>query len=141
MPSPAANTVCTVIPSLRYRDAAAAIEWLCAAFGFEKHRVVPDDHGGIAHAQLSFGHGMIMLGSTDDSAWGRRIVQPQDIGGRESQCPCLIVADCDAHYARARAAGAVVVDPLESKDYGGKGYSCRDPEGHLWWFGSYDPWA
>lgn len=141
MPNPAANTVCTVIPSLRYRDAAAAIEWLCAAFGFEKRLVVPDDHGGIAHAQLTFGHGMIMLGSTDDSAWGRRIAQPQDIGGRESQCPCLIVADCDAHYARAQAAGAVIVDAIETKDYGGKGYSCRDPEGHLWWFGSYDPWV
>jgi uncharacterized glyoxalase superfamily protein PhnB len=52
----------------------------------------------------------------------------------------VIVADADAHCARAKAAGAVIIDELETKDYGGKGYSCRDPDGHLWWFGSYDPW-
>jgi uncharacterized glyoxalase superfamily protein PhnB len=48
---------------LRYRDAQAAIEWLCRAFGFEKHLVVPGEGGTIAHAELSFGNGMIMLGS------------------------------------------------------------------------------
>lgn len=136
MPGPTANTVCTVIPGLRDRDAAATIEWLCTAFGFEKHRVVPDDRGGIAHVQLTIGPGMIMPGSADDSAWGRRIVRPQDIGGRENPCP--VVADCDACCARARAAGAVIVDPLESMDCGGNGCSCRDPEGHLWWFGRFD---
>ena len=52
----------TIIPTLRYRDAAAAIEWLCLAFGFERHLVVPGDGGTIAHAQLTFGRGMIMLG-------------------------------------------------------------------------------
>ena len=136
----AARTTATIIPSLRYRDALAAIDWLCRAFGFEK-QAVHADGDVVHHAQLTFGNGMIMLGSvTRDSAWGERIVQPDEIGGRETQCACVIVADCDAHYARARAAGAQIVDPLESKDYGGKGYSCRDPEGHLWWFGSYDPW-
>ena len=84
---------------------------------------------------------MIMLGSAyTTSAWGRRRFQPDDIGGRETQCPCVIVADADAHYAHVKAAGATIIDELEAKDYGGKGYSCRDLEGHLWWFGSYDPW-
>jgi len=141
MASLAANTTATIIPSLRYRDALAAIDWLCTAFGFEKNAVYADDKGIVQHAQLVFGNGMIMLGSVANaSAWGERIAQPDEIGGRETQCPCVIVSDCEAHYRRAKAAGAMIVDEYEVKDYGGAGYSCRDPEGHLWWFGSYDPW-
>ena len=67
----AKQTIATVIPTLRYRDAPAAIEWLCRAFGFEKHLVVPGDDGTIAHAQLVFGNGMIMLGSARDDEFGR----------------------------------------------------------------------
>lgn len=136
----AAQTVATIIPSLRYRDAPAAIEWLCRAFGFEKHAVYPDEHGGIAHAQLTFGNGMIMLSSASDDQWGRRIAQPDQIGDRETQCACLIVTDADAHYAQAKAAGATIVDEIRDQDYGGRGYCCRDLEGHMWWFGTYDPW-
>ena len=138
--SNAARTVSTIIPSLRYRDALAAIDWLCIAFDFEKHAVYAD--GDIVHhAQLTFGNGMIMLGSVDNgSEYGKRIAQPDEIGGRETQSSYVIVADADAHYARAQAAGATIVGALEEKDYGGKGYSCRDPEGHLWSFGTYDPW-
>lgn len=139
--SPAANTRTTINPTLRYRDAHAAIAWLCRAFGFEKRAVYEDGEGGVAHAQLSFGNGLLMLSSARDNEWGKLMAQPADIGGRETQCCCLTVADPDAHYARAIAAGAVIVEPLETKDYGGKGYACRDPEGHLWWIGSYDPWA
>lgn len=143
MNASAADTTVTVIPSLRYRDAPAMIEWLCKAFGFAKHAVYTDDSGKIVqHAQLTFGNGMIMLGSVDNaSPWARHIAQPDEIGGRETQCCCLIVADCAKHYAQAKAAGAEILDALETKDYGGSGYSCRDPEGHLWWFGDYDPWA
>ncbi|HTD29177.1 MAG TPA: VOC family protein [Xanthomonadaceae bacterium] len=137
----AKDTVSTVIPCLRYRDALPMIDWLCTAFGFEKHAVYAE--GNIVHhAQLTFGNGMIMLGSVDNtSAWGERIVQPEAIGGRETQSPCVIVSDADSHYAQAKSAGAVIVDEISSPDYGGRGYSCRDPEGHLWYFGSYDPWA
>ena len=99
------------------------------------------DGATVHHAQLSFGNGMVMLGSVDNaSEFGRRMVQPDELGLRETQCPCVIVADADAHYAQAKAAGAVIVDDIRDQDYGGRGYSCRDPEGHLWWFGSYDPW-
>ena len=135
-----ADTISTIIPCLRYRDAPAAIEWLCKAFGFRKQAVYEDDAGGVAHAQLTFGNGMIMLGSVRDNDFGRHILQPDQAGGRETQCPCVIVADCKAHYDRALAAGADIIDAYAEKDYGGAGYSCRDPEGHLWWFGSYDPW-
>jgi len=130
----------TVLPSLRYRDAHAMIDWLCEAFGFEKHAVYDDGHGGVAHAQLVHGNGMVMLGSVRDDAHGRRMAQPDETGGRATQCIYVVVADVRAHYETAKAAGADIVDDYAEKDYGGAGYSCRDPEGHLWSFGSYDPW-
>ena len=136
----AADTTSTIIPCLRYRDALAAIDWLCQAFGFEKQAVYADGDT-VHHAQLTFGNGMIMLGSADNtSEWGRQIAQPAEIGNRETQSPCVIVRDADAHYAQATAAGAEIVMDISDQDYGGRGYSCRDIEGHLWWFGSYDPW-
>ena len=139
MPSVANNT--TVVPCLRYRDAPAAIEWLCRAFGFEKHLVVPNDDGGIAHGQLALGNGMIMLGSVVDSDYGRLMRQPDEIGGAGTQSTYLVVADADAVYRSAQAAGAQIVLEIKDEDYGGRGFSCRDPEGHLWNIGSYDPWA
>ena len=135
----AKNTRATVIPAMRYRDAAAALEWLCRAFGFEKHLVVPGESGSIVHAQLSFGNGMVMLGSVHENEFGRLMRQPEDVGG-ETQCAYLIVADADAHYARAKGAGAQIVVDIRDEDYGGRGYTCRDPEGHIWNFGTYDPW-
>ena len=141
MSTPAAPTRCTTLPCLRYRDAPAMIDWLCRAFGFERHLVVPDAAGGIAHAQLSFGNGMVMLGSVRDNEFGRLMAQPDDTGGRETQCAYLVCRDADALHAQAVAAGAQIVLPLKTEDYGGRGFGCRDPEGHLWTFGSYDPWA
>ena len=87
MSSPAKNTIATVIPCLRYRNSPAAIEWLCQAFGFEKQLVVPGKEGTIAHAQLKFGNGMIMLGSVVDSEFGRLMKQPDEIGGRGDANP------------------------------------------------------
>jgi len=142
MKTPAKNTRATVIPALRYRDAKAAIDWLCRAFGFEQHLVVPGDGNTIAHAQLSFGNGMIMLSSAGmETEFAHMMKQPAEIGGVETQSPYLIVDDVDALYARAKKAGAKIVLDIKDEDYGGRGFSCRDPEGHLWSFGSYDPWV
>ncbi len=129
-----------VIPCLRYRDPAAAVDWLCRAFGFGKQLVAEHD-GAVVHAQLTFANGMIMLGPVGDSAYNRHMVQPDEVGGRNTQSVYVVVPDADAHHAQAVAAGAVVTLPLEDADYGGRGYSCRDPEGHFWSFGTYDPWA
>jgi uncharacterized glyoxalase superfamily protein PhnB len=133
----------TIVPVLRYRDAPAAIEWLCQAFGFEKHLVVPNDDGTIAHAQLSFGNGMIMLGSVlkRESEFGSLMKQPGEIAGGQTQSSYVVVADADAAYTRAKAGGAKVVMEIRDEDYGGRGFSCYDLEGHLWSFGSYDPWS
>jgi len=130
----------TVIPCLRYRNAPAAIDWLCATFGFERQLIVPGEHGTIIHAQLSLGNGMIMLGSATDSEFGRLMRQPDETGGRETQCAYLIVADPDAIYAKVKAAGGRIAMDIKDEDYGGRGFSCYDPEGHLWNLGSYDPW-
>lgn len=135
------DTVSTVVPTMKYRDADAAIDFLVRAFGFEAQAVYRDN-GKVLHAQLTFGRGMIMLSSVGvGGAYDARIAQPDDVGGRETQMCCVAVADPAAHYERAKAAGARITDPLEVKDYGGSGYGCADPEGHLWWFGSYDPWS
>lgn len=131
----------TIIPTLRYRDAASAIDWLCKAFGFEPHLVVPGEGERIVHAQLVRGNGMIMLGSAGDDEFGRLQQPLERPDAPVSQSPYIIVADVDAHHATAVAAGAQVVMAPKDEDYGGRGYSCRDLEGNLWNFGSYDPWV
>ncbi len=130
----------TIMPTMRYDDAAAAIEWLCGAFGFEKHMVIPGENGDVVHAQLTFGNGMVMLSSSRDDRFGELQTTPRGLGGATTQSCYLVVADIDAHHARSTAAGAEIVMPLEDQGHG-KMYSCRDPEGHLWNFGDYDPWV
>lgn len=133
----------TIIPALRYRDAPAAIDWLCNVFGFERQAVYANDDGTIAHAQLTLGDGMLMLGSVQkqDTEWGKQIKQPDEIGGAETQAPYLVVDNADEVYARAKAAGAKIVIEIRDEDYGGRGFVCRDLEGRLWSVGTYDPWA
>ena len=136
------NTRSTTIPCLAYRDPHAAIRWLCENFGFEKKAVYEGDDGSVMHAELTFGNGMIMLGSVSkDSAYGKLICQPDEIGGRETQTTCLIARDPDEIYRRASKAGASILMDIKDNDYGGRGFTCTDLEGHIWSIGSYDPWA
>jgi len=128
-----------VMPCLTYRDAPASVEFLCQAFGFEKKMVVPGDNNTIAHAELTLGNAMVMLGSVKDTEYGRLVRPPGDVGTC-TQSIYIVVPDADAHHARAKAAGAEVVIALVTQDYGGRDYTCRDPEGHIWTFGTYDPW-
>ena len=135
-----ADTNALIIPALRYRDAPSAIDWLCRAFGFEKHLVVPGENGTIAHAQLVFRNSMIMLGSSGNHhEYDRLLRDPGEDG--VTQAPYVIVEDADAHYATAKAAGAEMLMDIEDQPHGGRAYTCRDPEGHIWNFGTYDPWA
>lgn len=133
-----------IIPCFRYRDAPAAIDFLCDAFGFERHAVYADDQDPsiIHHAQLTDRGNMIMLGSARDSDYARkgRIRTAAEAGGT-TVAPYVVVDDVDAHAARARAAGAGIFSEPADQDYGGRVYSCFDPEGNVWSFGSYDPWA
>jgi uncharacterized glyoxalase superfamily protein PhnB len=125
----------TIIPCLRYRDAPRMIDWLCETFGFSRHLVVDDGKSGIAHAQLSLGSGMIMLGSVRDDAFGK-LQGTLEPGGRVNQSPYVVVPDADAVYRRAKAQGAEIVMEIKDEDYGGRGFCCRDPEGHLWSVGT-----
>lgn len=128
-----------VIPTVRYRDAAVMADWLCTVFGFTKQLVVPGEDGAIVHAQLTLGTGMIMLGTHQDDAFGA-LMDPAEPATPVTQSAYLIVDDPDAVYARARDNSAVIVMEIKDEDYGGRGFSCRDPEGQVWNVGSYDPW-
>lgn len=129
------------IPCLRYRDTPAAIDWLGEVFGFACQVAVPGMDGAIAHAQLTLGGGMIMLGTvTEDDDYGRVLVQPDQVDGRETQTVYLQVDDADRVCERARNAGAVILQEPSDTEFGSRGFMCRDPEGHVWNVGTYDPW-
>ena len=135
-----ADSHSTVIPALRYRDAPAAIEWLCNILGFTRHAVFPGENGSINHAELVLGHGMIMLGSQKDDEYGHGFATPAETGGKETRTAYVVVPDADAVYSRAQAAQAVIVRPIEDTHYGSREFVLKDPEGHSWSVGTYDPW-
>jgi uncharacterized glyoxalase superfamily protein PhnB len=132
----------TVIPAVRYRDCDRAITFLKSAFGFTEHAVYRTAEGAVIHAELLLGNGMVMLGTAGlNAATNDWFVQPDEIGGKVTCSNYLIVDDCAAAYENAKAAGAIVLMPLETKDYGGSGFTVQDMEGHNWSVGDYDPWA
>ena len=128
----------SVIPALHYKGAKAAIEFLCTAFGFTKNAVHEGLDGSITHAQLTHGNGMIMLGSAKDTEFGDLLRRPGEVGG-VTMSVYVVVDDADAHFVRAKAAGAEIIREPETEDYGGRDYTCKDPEGNVWTFGTYDP--
>jgi len=125
----------TIFPILRYRDARAAIRWLCAAFGFVERCCIPDDGPFVRHAQLQLGENIIMLGSVraDDG-----ITSPET-SVAATQMLAVYVKDPDAHYDRANAAGAKILYPPKDTDFGSREYHVLDLEGHPWTFGTYRP--
>lgn len=129
-------TLPTFYPVLTYRDPLKAIAWLEQAFGFRQVMVVPDESGaGVAHAELAMNEGMIMLGGEKkDMGWASPLGLPF-----VNQTVYAYVADPDAHHARAKAAGATIIRALQDTPYGSREYGARDPEGHLWFFGTYRP--
>jgi uncharacterized glyoxalase superfamily protein PhnB len=136
-----ADSRSSVIIAFRYRDAPAAIEWLCKVLGFTRHAVYEGASGEINHAELALGGGMIMLGSMKDDEHGRRFKSPGELGGVETSSAYIVVPDADAVYARAQTAGATIVRALQDMPYGSREFAVSDPEGHTWSVGTYDPWA
>lgn len=132
----------TLIPSFRYRDAHAAIDFLELAFGFTRHVVYPGENGTVAHAELRHGTGMVMLGSASNPNPAPQFnATPDEAGGRVTSSIYIVVPDCNPVWETARAAHAEVVMDLRTMDYGGQSFTVRDPEGYLWAFGEYDPWT
>lgn len=132
----------TIMPTLRYADAPAAIDFLVEAFGFEV-MVVHREGDVVWHAQLTWGDGMVMLGSVrpDSDRPYDQLVTTVAEAGRPTASPYVVVDDVEAIAERARAAGGEVVIEVAQEDHGGESCTIRDPEGNIWNFGSYDPWA
>ena len=123
------------IAFLTYDDADAAVDWLERAFGFERSSV-HEANGKLAHAELRFGEGMIMLGPAGKNDFGLRT--PRELGA-VSQGVYLIVDDIAGQYDRAQASGAEILRELADTDYGSREFMARDPEGNIWSFGTYRP--
>ena len=117
--------------ALFYRDAWGALAWLEQAFGFERAMVISDADGELAHSQMIFGNGYIMVGRE----WADFTVSPAGVGGRNTQYLHVhLEEDIDGHCARARAAGAEILQEPADQFYGDRTYRARDPEGHVWTF-------
>lgn len=117
----------TIAPYLLYKDSAAALDFLSEAFGFEEVLRYTGEEGYVNHAETKLGNSVVMLGSP-----GPDFRNPKDIG--VTVLIHVMVEDVDAHYERAKAAGAEIKDEPEDQDYGHRRYSALDPEGHHWYF-------
>jgi uncharacterized glyoxalase superfamily protein PhnB len=124
-----------------YRDAAAAIDWLCQAFGFKVRIKVEGEHGRIEHCELEYGDGLVMIAQEHLSApspWKRSLRSPRSVEGVNTQSLMFYVDDADAHCTHARARGATILEEPTTHDYGenywaDRSYAALDPEGHVWW--------
>ena len=125
----------TIFPILRYDDARGAMRSLCATFGFVELFSVPESGPIVRHAQLKLGSNVIMLGSArpDEPMSSPRVL------GAATQALYVYVDDLDAHFERARSAGADITSPIKDTDFGSREYHVRDLEGHFWTFGTYLP--
>ncbi len=130
-----------LIPALRYRDCDAALTFLTGVLGLAEHAVFRDNRGKVQHAQLTHGSGMVMIGPDAATEFGALMIHPDETQGRATVSIYAVVQDVAARHARAVAAGAEIVIPLQAEAYGGESFSLRDTEGHVWSIGSYDPLA
>jgi uncharacterized glyoxalase superfamily protein PhnB len=136
---PAPSNWPRISSAVYYLDAAVAIDWLCGAFGFEVRLKIEGEGGTIAHSELTYGEGLIMVAQADlpDKPSFRK--SPLKLNGANTQNMMVFVDDADAHCEHARAAGAKILVEPKTTDYGedywtDRGYECEDPEGHHWWF-------
>ena len=136
MPLPPSTEPPRIFPTFRYSDASYMIDWLVKAFGFSIHARYSNDDGSVAHAQLALGSSMIMLGSVREDAYGAMVGKPGENAGKSVY---VAVDDTDATFARAKAAGATILEEPVDRDYGSRDFICSDPEGHVWSFGTYWP--
>jgi uncharacterized glyoxalase superfamily protein PhnB len=132
-----------VIPMLAYEDGAGAIDWLVTAFGFQERLRLTGDDGTISHAELtSDGGGVIMLATpTPDYVSPKRLRETSEAARKMAEVPYVIdgvlvdVDDVDAHFARAKEAGATILsEPEDVPEFGVRHYRAEDPEGHRWMF-------
>jgi len=118
----------TITPYLLYEDVAAALDWLADAFGFEEVLRFEGADGSVTHGELRIGGESVMLGDP-----GPDYLSPRRLGARTAQV-YVLVEDVDAHYERAKAAGAEIRREPADEEYGHRRYDAYDPEGQLWSF-------
>jgi uncharacterized glyoxalase superfamily protein PhnB len=118
-----------ITPYLYYEDAGAAMDWLIEAFGFEERMRMTNDEGRVNHGELVLGDGLVMVGEP-----GGGYENPNKRGGRATAGVNVYVDDVDAHFERARAAGAKINEEPSNQDFGDRRYIAEDPEGHDWFF-------
>jgi uncharacterized glyoxalase superfamily protein PhnB len=120
----------TIFPEVHYEDPKRALSFLTEAFGFEKILEVPAPQGGVTHAELKLGDGVVFVGTAP--------TEGQWKGLRE--LVCAYVDDVDRHYLRATAGGVSAAAPQDTP-FGARQYATTDPEGLTWLFGTYRPRA
>ena len=118
----------TFTPYLLYEDVEAALDFLTRAFGFQETLRYAGDAGYINHAEMAYGDGSIMMGDP-----GKDYRNPKRLGVASVQI-YVEVADVDATYERAKAAGAEIIEEPADQEYGMRRFGAQDPEGHSWWF-------
>jgi uncharacterized glyoxalase superfamily protein PhnB len=116
-----------VVPILIYSDVAKAVDWLCAAFGFDERLRAPDRDGVVNHAQLTVGDGAIMVGR---SRGPLEPLQARDV----RQYVLVDVQDADEHCERAKRHGAAILQAPTDMPFGARQYTASDLEGHWWTF-------
>ncbi|MDP8910650.1 MAG: VOC family protein [Actinomycetota bacterium] len=118
-----------ITPYLLYEDCESALDFLARAFGFEEQlRSIAPDGTRVWHAEMRLGDGAIMMGDPGD-----HYRNPKRLG-QETVGIYVEVDDVDAHFERARSAGAEILEEPADKEYGHRRYTARDPEGHHWFF-------
>ncbi|MFE2477451.1 VOC family protein [Streptomyces sp. NPDC059389] len=124
----------SICPTLRYRDAKAAVKLLTEAFGFSQIAVYEGEDGAVMHAELAYGNGAVMLGSK-----GTGSVFDKAMGDGGPAGVYVVVDDVDAHHRRAAEHGVEILMEPTDQDYGSRDYMARDAEGNIWSFGTYAP--
>ncbi len=119
----------SVVPLLRYRDLARAMDWLSEVFGFEKQMSISDQSGEVVYGQMRYGTSLIMLGTVRDTDLDGFMTQPDEVGGFETQTCYVVIDNAEEHFSRSVMAGADILLELKSDAHGRRGYACRDPEG------------
>jgi len=118
----------TITPYLLYEDVAGALEFLERAFGVEEPVRLTAPEGNVNHAEARLGEAAVYLGDPGD-----HYKNPKRLG-QETVGLYVLVDDVDAHYERAREAGAEILADPEDQEYGDRRYTATDPEGHHWYF-------
>ncbi|MBZ9683040.1 VOC family protein [Mesorhizobium sp. ESP6-5] len=114
-----------------YKDPRSALDWLEAAFGFERSMVVSNAEGKLVHAEMRFRDCYLIV----DCEWADHVASPASVQGKNTQSVYVRLKDgLDAHCEQARAAGAAIIQEPADQFYGERQYRARDPEGHVWTF-------